>query len=328
MRAENIIHFEEALLGAQLEPLVKGKLSTLQVNLGKRCNQSCVHCHVGASPFSDEIMPLEVAEKIVALVAGSPDVEVVDLTGGAPELNPHFARLVESLRAAGRRVIDRCNLTVLTEEGMEHKAKFLAENQVEIVASLPCYTEENVDRQRGSGTFERSIIALRLLNDLGYGMTGTGLTLDLVYNPGGAALPGPQSALQAAYKDELARGYGVRFNRLLTMVNMPICRFADQLEEAGEQDAYLSLLHDSFNPETVSNLMCRSLVSVAWNGDLFDCDFNQMLNIPLGRGKNMLPMTVFEIASLGDLYDLPVATSSHCFGCTAGAGSSCQGALQ
>jgi radical SAM/Cys-rich protein len=327
MRAPNLLQFEEKLSNSKIDPPVKSKITTLQINLGKRCNQSCLHCHVSAGPNRNEIMSKDVARGVVTLVERSPHMETVDITGGAPELNPNFTWLVESIRTNGRRVIDRCNLTVLSEPGMENMADFLAENQVEIVASLPCYTQENVDSQRGSGVFVKSINALKKLNQIGYGMPNTGLTLDLVYNPGSAALPGPQSALQADYKDELAKAHGVRFNRLLTIVNMPICRFADQLEDLGQQDAYMNLLYKSFNPDTLPNVMCRSLLSVSWKGDLFDCDFNQMLDIPMLNGTGKPHKNVLEINSITELEGRPIATASHCFGCTAGAGSSCQGVL-
>jgi radical SAM/Cys-rich protein len=328
MDAATTIQFTEALSKARIALPTKDTVTTLQINLGKRCNQTCTHCHVGAGPKNTEIMSRTVAQRVLSLVESSPHVQVVDLTGGAPELNPNFEWLVKSVRALGRRVIDRCNLTVLTEKGMETTADFLAENQVEIVASLPCYTMENVDRQRGAGTFQKSIVALKRLNDLGYGKPGSGLVLDLVYNPGGPALPGPQSDLQAAYTQEMARGYGVSFNRLLTIVNMPILRFADRLDSLGQRDEYMGLLYNSFNPSTVGNLMCRSYVSVSWDGRLFDCDFNQMLEMPLTENDDQQGLTVFSLDSLEPLEGRSVATDSHCFGCTAGAGSGCQGALK
>ena len=328
MRAAQSIQFEHKLKTANIDTPVKERITTLQVNVGKLCNQSCSHCHVGANPNRNEIMSQTVAERVISIVERSPHVQVVDITGGAPELNPHFPWLVESIRKLGRRVIDRCNLTVLTEKGMEQTATFLAENGVDIVASLPCYTRDNVDQQRGKGVFEKSIAALKRLNQKGYGMPRSDLNLDLVYNPGGAFLPGPQKALEEDYKDELGRGYNIRFNRLLTIVNMPICRFADQLQRAGEQEAYMSLLYESFNPATVSELMCRSLVSVSWDGRIYDCDFNQMLEIPIHANPNRPPRTIFEFNSLEELEGEPIATASHCFGCTAGTGSSCQGSLQ
>jgi radical SAM/Cys-rich protein len=328
MRAAGQIQFEKRLQMANLETPFKERITTLQVNMGKLCNQSCAHCHVGANPGSQEIMTAKVAGRIIELVENSPHVEVVDITGGAPELNPNFPWLGESIRRTGRRVIDRCNLTVLTEKGMEQTAAFLAQNGVDVVASLPCYTAENVDGQRGKGVFEKSIAALRRLNRSGYGMPQSDLNLDLVYNPGGAFLPGPQKALEEDYKNELARGYDIRFNRLLTIVNMPICRFAEQLEKTGEQNSYMSLLYESFNPATVAKLMCRSLVSISWAGRIHDCDFNQMLEIPIPSSKTSTVSSIFDLSSLEELEGKPIATASHCFGCTAGAGSSCQGSLK
>lgn len=322
------VRFEKRLKRANIESPTKDRIHTVQVNMGKLCNQSCVHCHVGAHPNRNEIMSGGVARRIVSLVENSPYVEVVDITGGAPELNPQFTWLVKAIRNAGRRVIDRCNLTVLTETGMEQTAAFLARHRVEIVASLPCYTKENVDSQRGQGVFEKSIAALRQLNQKGYGLPQSDLYLDLVYNPGGAFLPGPQKALEEDYKDELAKNYNIRFNRLLTMVNMPICRFAEVLKETGEQEAYMNLLYESFNPSTVSRLMCRNLISVSWDGKLYDCDFNQMLELPVKQNRGRTDFSIFDIQCLEELEGRPIATNSHCFGCTAGSGSSCQGSLQ
>ena len=253
----------------------------------------------------------------------NPTVSTLDLTGGAPELNTCFRPLVAGARALGRRVIDRCNLTVLFQPGQEDTAEFLAAHQVGVVASLPCYTQENVDRQRGRDVFDRSIEALRLLNRMGYGRAGSPLALDLVYNPLGASLPPAQAALEADYKRELERHFGVEFHRLLTITNMPIKRFARALERDGQVEAYMSLLVNHFNPETLPGLMCRHLVSVGYDGSLYDCDFNQMLDLPLAAGAK----TVFDLDDLGTLAKAPVATAVHCFGCTAGSGSSCGGAL-
>ncbi len=296
-------------------------LSTLQVNLGKRCNLACAHCHVDAGPKRTERMTEATAARVVELLASAPDVGTLDLTGGAPELNPNFRFLVTEGRRLGRRVIDRCNLTVLHEPGMEDLAAFLAEQRVHVVASLPCYGAENVERQRGRGVFDRSIAALRDLASLGYGDGASGLVLDLVYNPGGAFLPPAQPALEARYKQELA-ALGVRFDHLLTLTNMPIRRFADALRRAGKAEAYMALLVQSFNPATVPGLMCRSQVSVSWDGGLYDCDFNQMLELGV-QG----PRTIWDIDRLEDLARRPVVTAAHCFGCTAGAGSSCSGAI-
>jgi radical SAM/Cys-rich protein len=248
---------------------------------------------------------------------------VIDVTGGAPELNPHFRWLVAEARRRGRRLIDRCNLTVLLEPGQEDLAEFLAQQGVEVVASLPCYTADNVDRQRGRGVFDKSIAALARLNALGYGRPGSALRLDLIYNPLGAFLPPAEPELETRYRDQLGRLFGIEFHRLLTLTNMPISRFADTLLRAGEMSRYMSLLVNHFNPDTVRGLMCRTLLSVGWDGRLYDCDFNQMLELPLGAG----PRSIWDVDQLAALRGGQVATGGHCFGCTAGAGSSCGGAL-
>ena len=316
--------FERALADHGLEGLARSKVRTLQVNVGKLCNMACHHCHVEAGPKRSEIMSAEVADRVLALLAKSPTVEVVDFTGGAPELNPHFRRLVQVSRASGRRVIDRCNLTVLFEPGLSDLAEFLAAQEVEIVASLPCYSRENLEKQRGKGAFDKSITALKFLNSLGYGRAGSALRLNLVYNPVGAALPPGQAKLEARYKSELLEHFGIEFHELLTITNMPIKRFAEALERSGEYDHYMSLLVNHFNPATADGLMCRSLASVGFDGQLYDCDFNQMLEIPLGDRRT----TIFDVESLDELVGDRIATDSHCFGCTAGAGSSCSGSLQ
>ncbi|MBA2544074.1 MAG: arsenosugar biosynthesis radical SAM protein ArsS [Deltaproteobacteria bacterium] len=294
--------------------------TTLQVNVGKLCNQACHHCHVEAGPKRTEIMPRQVAARIVELVARSPGITTVDLTGGAPELNPHFTWLVDEVRRLGRHVIDRCNLTVLFEPGMDDLAEFLAARDVEIIASLPCYSERNVEEQRGHGVFAMSIAGLRRLNELGYG-TGGVRKLNLVYNPNGAFLPPDQASLQARYKAELADRHQITFDQLFTITNLPIARYADYLDAQGKFDEYMSLLVTHFNPLAVSGVMCRSLISVGWDGALYDCDFNQMLELPLGAAR-----TIFELDSV-DLEGESIATGPHCFGCTAGAGSSCGGSL-
>ncbi|MFW6066952.1 MAG: arsenosugar biosynthesis radical SAM (seleno)protein ArsS [Myxococcota bacterium] len=316
-----------ALLETRREaPLRRGPVTTLQINVGKRCNQACNHCHVEAGPKRTEVMPDAVLDRVLHLVRTNPSIETVDITGGAPELHPRFGELVAESRAAGCDVIDRCNLTVLLEPGMGYVARFLAHHGVHIIASLPCYLESNVERQRGRGVFDRSIRALRELNALGYGRPGTGLRLDLVYNPVGPSLPPAQAGLQAKYKEELSSRFGVAFNGLLTLTNMPIRRFAHALERDGALESYVELLERSFNPETLGSVMCRALVSVGWDGVLFDCDFNQMLEIPLGAGGSR-NLTVWDVDSFEELEDAAVATGTHCFGCTAGAGSSCTGAL-
>ncbi len=320
--------FDASLRTSGAGPLRRGRVTTLQVNVGKLCNMACHHCHVEAGPKRSEVMSGEVAARVVEVLAHNPGVEIVDLTGGAPELNPSFRSLVSQARKLGRRVIDRCNLTILFEPGMEDLAHFLAEHRVEVVASLPCYQRENVEKQRGMGAFGKSIEALRVLNGVGYGRPGTGLLLDLVYNPVGASLPPPQAGLEAAYRRELGELFGIQFNRLLTITNMPIQRFARLLERTGQHEAYMSLLVNHFNAATVPGLMCRSLLSVGWDGRLYDCDFNQMLELPLGADPDAGPRTLWRLGSLDALEGARIATGDHCYGCTAGAGSSCGGALR
>jgi radical SAM/Cys-rich protein len=310
-----------------LPPLTRGPVTTLQVNVGRLCNIACHHCHVEAGPTRTEMMPARVADRVLTLLERNPDVTTLDLTGGAPEMNPHFRELVRQARRLGREVIDRCNLTVFFEDGFEDLPEFLAAERVRIVASLPCYTADNVDSQRGRGVFDQSIRALLRLNALGYGAPGSPLGLDLVYNPLGPALPPPQAALEAQYRDELDRRFGIRFDRLFTITNMPIRRFAGMLARLGKTEAYMGLLVNHFNPATVPDLMCRSLVSVGWDGRLYDCDFNQMLDMPLGDSAPTRARTVDDLDSFDDLVGAPIATGRHCFGCTAGAGSSCGGAL-
>ena len=319
--------FDDTLALHGLSPLLRTKIKTLQVNVGKLCNMACHHCHVEAGPKRTEIMPRHVAERVVEVLARSPDVDLVDLTGGAPELNPSFRYLVIEARRLGRRVIDRCNLTVLFEPGMEDLPSFLAHHEVAIVASLPCYGQSNVDEQRGSGAFAKSIEALRILNALGYGKPGSSRSLDLVYNPVGAFLPPAQASLEAKYREELARLFGISFDRLLTITNMPIKRFAHFLEREGKGEAYMALLANHFNPGTVEGLMCRSLLSIGWDGVLYDCDFNQMLELPLGAARTTGASTIWDIEDLRAFEQHRITTGSHCLGCTAGAGSSCSGAL-
>jgi radical SAM/Cys-rich protein len=315
--------FAGLLAGRGLPPLRRGPVTTLQVNVTLRCNLACHHCHVESGPKRTERLGAKQADRILELLERSPRVELLDLTGGAPELSEHFRRLVTGARRLGRRVIDRCNLTVLFEPGQEDTAAFLAAQGVEIVASLPCYTPENVDRQRGRGVFSQSIEALRTLNRLGYGQPGSALRLDLVYNPLGASLPPAQQELEQRYRDELRELFGIAFHRLLTLANMPIRRFARQLAREGREREYLSLLVNHFNPETLPALMCRSLVSVDHAGRLHDCDFNLALGLPAPGPER----TIWDLADLGVLESRPIATAGHCFACTAGAGSSCGGAL-
>jgi radical SAM/Cys-rich protein len=297
-------------------------LETLQINVGKVCNQACHHCHVEAGPKRSESMTVETAERVLALLRNTPDVQTVDITGGAPELNPNFRMLVEESCRLRKRVIDRCNLTILLEPGYEDLPEFLAARLVEVTASLPCYTAENVDKQRGRGVFDRSIRALQLLNRFGYGLHGSHLRLNLVFNPGGASLPPAQEALEREYKKRLREQFGIEFHQLFTITNMPIRRFSDFLIRIGQQQQYSELLAANFNPATVDRLMCRSLVSVSWNGRLYDCDFNQMLDMPIsGRSS------IWDVESFQDVLERPITVADHCFGCTAGAGSSCGGTL-
>ncbi len=319
--------FASTLARHRLGPLTRARVTTLQVNVGKLCNMACHHCHVDAGPKRTEIMPREVAARVVEVLAKNRDVDVVDFTGGAPELNPSFRWLVVQARRLGRRVIDRCNLTVLFEPGMEDMPDFLARNEVAIVASLPCYQTANVDAQRGKGAFDKSIEALRRLNAIGYGQPGSKLTLDLVYNPVGAWLPPAQAPLETKYKEELARLFGISFGRLLTITNMPISRFAHALSRDGKHDEYATLLVNHFNRATIDGLMCRSLVSVGWDGQLYDCDFNQMLDMPLGAAAATGARTIWDVDDLAVLEAQRIATGRHCHACTAGAGSSCSGAL-
>jgi radical SAM/Cys-rich protein len=308
-------------------PLLRRRaLDTLQVNLGYRCNQSCVHCHVNAGPNRTEEMDGETVDLVLQVIEVRA-IASLDITGGAPELNPHFRRLVAAARALGAGVIDRCNLTILEEPGHEDLAGFLAAHGVRVVASLPCYSVANVDRQRGSGVFDLSIRALRRLNALGYGEPDSGLALDLVYNPQGPSLPPPQGQLEQDYKRELAEHFGVRFNQLLTITNQPIARFGSTLISKGQFRDYMALLRRSHRPENLPGVMCRSLVSVDWQGHLYDCDFNQMLGMPLRPdGRRGATLHLRDLLDR-DLADNPIAVADHCYACTAGQGSSCGGAL-
>lgn len=302
--------------------LCRGASKTLQVNLGYRCNQRCLHCHVNAGPARTEMMDTDTLALIPGVLAAR-QLETLDLTGGAPELHAGFRDVVRAARALGVHVIDRCNLTILFEPGQEGLAAFLAEYQVEVVASLPCYSAENVDKQRGDGVFAKSIAALKILNALGYGQEGSGLTLHLVYNPQGPTLPPEQGRLQATYKRELLDHFGIRFNRLFVLANMPIQRFGSMLVSNGQFDNYMRLLKENFAAANLDNVMCRSLVSVDWQGYLYDCDFNQQLGLALpGGGRPHLRDLLHK-----DLSGHPVRVADHCYGCTAGQGSSCGGAL-
>ena len=312
------------LVNTDFPPIARRGLQTLQVNVGYVCNQTCLHCHVNAGPTRTESMTRETADLVLQYLAAS-GAAVLDLTGGAPEINPHFRHLVRSARAAGVRVVDRCNLTILSEPGHEDLARFLADQGVEIVASLPCYTPELVDRQRGAGVYERSIAGIRALNALGYAREGSALTLDLVYNPQGPTLPPPQAKLEGDYKRILGEKFGIAFNRLFTLANMPIQRFGSTLVTKGQFNGYMELLRGAHREENLDAVMCRSLVSVDWQGYLYDCDFNQMLGLPLvvaGRRRPHL-RDVME----RDIEGNPIVVRDHCYGCTAGQGSSCGGAL-
>ena len=299
------------------------RLDTLQVNLGYRCNQTCLHCHVNAGPNRTEMMDADTLALIPQVLAAR-GITTLDLTGGAPELHEGFVDLVRTARAQGVRVIDRCNLTILFEPGQEGLAAFLAEQRVEITASLPCYSSDNVDKQRGDGVFDKSIAALQQLNALGYGVEGTGLVLNLVYNPQGPSLPPNQQMLQADYKRELLAHFGVVFNQLLALTNMPIQRFGSTLVSKGTFDTYMDLLKGSFHADNLAGVMCRSMVSVDWQGWLSDCDFNQQLGLPLGTSG--VRRHLRDLLKTG-LDAQPIRVAGHCFGCTAGQGSSCGGAL-
>jgi radical SAM/Cys-rich protein len=302
----------------------KRKIDVLQVNMGKYCNQACIHCHVEAGPGRKEMMARETVDAVLKFLDGS-EIPTVDITGGAPELNPNFDYLVESCVCLNRHVMDRCNLTVIFEHGKEYLPEFFKDHRVEVIASLPCYTEENVDSQRGDGTFEKSIQALRVLNGLGYGDPDTGLELHLVYNPLGTYLPPPQKRLEQDYKKVLKEKFGIVFNGLYCLANMPITRFEKFLRLRGQYDQYMELLEDNFNPATLNEVMCRSLLSVGWEGSLYDCDFNQMLDLPL-TDRQGRALKIWD-RSNGELQNRPILIGNHCYGCTAGAGSSCGGAL-
>ncbi len=322
--APNLPSFSQKLSSCGLPPVRRGAVTTLQLNIGWRCNLACHHCHVESGPNRREKMSTRDVARVIELLERSPAVETLDITGGAPEMHDQFRPLVAAARQLGRRVIDRCNLTIFFEPGQADTPEFLAAHDVDIVASLPCYTRENVDRQRGRGVFGRSIEGLQLLNTLGYGRTDAAAGLDLVYNPQGTCLPPGQPELEARYREELRELFGIEFRRLLTITNMPIKRFAQELHRTGSHAEYMSLLVHHFNAATVPALMCRSLVSVGFDGRLYDCDFNQMLELDMPSGA---PITIWDIDDLAQLEGSPITTASHCFGCTAGSGSSCGGAL-
>ena len=313
-----------ALASTDFPPIRRNKPDTLQINLGYTCNQSCLHCHVNAGPNRTEQMSVETVGQILDVLRMG-QIGTIDLTGGAPEMNQHFRTLVEQARALGVNVIDRCNLTILEEPGYTDLPEFLARHQVRIVASLPCYLEDNVDKQRGDGVFKTSIRVLQTLNALGYGDPAGSLALDLVYNPQGPVLPPSQQNLKRDYDRFLGEQFGIRFNDLFTITNMPIQRFGSTLISKGQFHGYMDLLRASHRPENLANVMCRSLISVDYLGYLYDCDFNQMLGLPLKQsGKGRRHLTDLLTTTLDDN---PIVVADHCWGCTAGAGSSCGGAL-
>jgi radical SAM/Cys-rich protein len=310
--------FDSKLAGYGLT-LRRDRLQTLQINVGRKCNQTCTHCHVDAAPWRTEMMSEAVARRVGEWIREHRP-QVVDITGGAPELSEHFRYFVETARECGCHVIDRNNLTIIETPAFGWLPEYLARHEVEVIASLPCYSAENVNAQRGDGVFDKSIAALRKLNAAGY---GTKLPLNLVYNPLGAKLPGPQAELEADYKEALHREFGIVFNRLFTITNQPIARFADDLRQHGQWDSYLELLANSFNPATVEGLMCRNTLSIGWQGEVFDCDFNQMLGLQL---RNSRPLFLWDVTP-SSLNEREIQTGVHCLACTAGSGSSCTGAL-
>ena len=304
--------------------LSRRAVDVLQVNMGRYCNQACIHCHVEAGPTRKERMSRETVDAVVAFLART-NVPTLDITGGAPELHPDFDYLVEAATGLNRQVTDRCNLTVIFEPGKDHLPEFLARHRVEVVCSLPCYHEENVDKQRGKGTFDLSIRALKLFNQMGYGRLDSGLILNLVYNPVGPHLPPPQEALEQDYKNHLRERFGIEFNHLYCLTNMPITRYAMHLKLRGEYERYMELLTDNFNAATIDRVMCRNLISVGWDGLVFDCDFNQMLGLAIGNGDGK-PLHIASL-TLDQVAQPKIIVGDHCYACTAGAGSSCGGAL-
>jgi radical SAM/Cys-rich protein len=305
------------------DSLERRGIDVLQVNMGRYCNLACIHCHVESGPARKEMMSRERVDAVLRFLQ-STSIPTLDVTGGAPELHPDFDYLVESARKLGRHVMDRCNLTVIFEPGKEYLPEFFKEHGIELVCSLPCYSQENVDKQRGKGTFDASIRALQLLNDIGYGQTGSNLALNLVYNPVGPYLPPAQEKLEADYKRILKEKFNIVFDHLYCLTNMPITRYATHLKLRGEYETYMRLLEDNFNAATLGQVMCRNLISIGWDGAVYDCDFNQMLDLPIidGSGNRL------DIASLTlDQLTKPVTVGDHCYACTAGAGSSCGGAL-
>lgn len=320
--AAGTLSFANAIREKQLDQLTADGIEILQVNVGKMCNMTCRHCHVDAGPDRREIMTRETIDLCLAALRDS-DIKTLDLTGGAPEMNPDFQYFVKEARSLGVHVIDRCNLTILLAPGYEDMAKFLADNQVEIVASLPCYLPENTDKQRGDGAYQQSVDALQKLNALGYGRADSGLMLTLVFNPAGPSLPPVQQKLEEQYREHLRREYQIEFNRLFTITNMPISRFLEDLIESEAYESYMQTLIEAFNPAALSGVMCRKMVSVGWDGLLFDCDFNQMLEIPMAADQ---PKHIRDFDAL-PMGKRCIVVDQHCFGCTAAAGSGCLGAI-
>jgi radical SAM/Cys-rich protein len=320
--AGSIAPFEQKMAAAGLHPLRATGITVFQINVGKLCNQTCAHCHVDAGPDRKEIMTRETAELCIRALERT-DIPIVDITGGAPELNPNFRWLVEQARGRGRHVMDRCNLTVLLLPAQAGLAEFLARHQVEVIASLPYFRAAQTDAQRGLGVFDKSIEALRRLNDLGYGREGSGLLLNLIYNPVGAFLPPKQAAIEIQFKRELERQHGIVFNQLYTITNMPISRFLEFLLATGNYEGYMERLVNAFNPAAAAGVMCRYTISIGWEGTLYDCDFNQMLELPIGFGA---PRHIrdFDPARLDTRR---IVTGNHCYGCTAGSGSTCGGSI-
>lgn len=313
--------FSENLRGLSIT-LERKKVDILQVNVGKLCNQSCIHCHVDAGPDRQEIMTRDTVDRIINFAKKS-RIKTIDITGGAPELNPNFEFLVSSLKHLDCHIMVRSNLTVILEHDKKHLPQFYKDNEVELICSLPCYTEENVDRVRGHGVYKKSIQALKLLNNIGFGKEGSHLLLNLVYNPGGASLPPLQKKLEMEYKQELFNHFKIVFNNLYIITNLPINRYERYLKKVGKYEYYLELLQNNFNRDVTERLMCRTQVSVGWNGKLYDCDFNQMLDLYLKNGK---PYIIGEV-TLQDLIGTAIQVGDHCYGCTAGSGSSCGGSL-
>ncbi len=320
--AANSARFAKQLAGLGHEQLTAKGVEILQVNLGKMCNMTCSHCHVDAGPDRREIMEKAEVDACLSVLERHPQIGTLDLTGGAPEMNPLFREMVLGAKALGRHVIDRCNLTILLAKGFEYLPEFLAENKVEIVASLPCYLEENTDEQRGEGAYSKSIEALLRLNALGYGKPDSGLVLTLVYNPVGQTLPPEQEGLEAEYRRELKDRFGVQFNRLFTITNLPVSRYLDYLLRIGEYESYMKTLIEAFNPGAIEGLMCRNTISVSWDGNLYDCDFNQMLELNCKSSSKTIHDFDYD-----QLKNREIIVGQHCYGCTAGSGSSCQGSI-